>query len=213
MADEVAIWNRRYANPQHNERIAAEPWSGTWRAVADGVPRGRALDLGCGLGFDTEHLLALGFSVTAVDFSEAAVEASRVRNPNACHVVADIRELPDDLGDPFHLILANLSLHYFERADTEAIFGKIPGWLSTQGIFLFRLNAEDEAGAPADISSWKLVTVGGVRKQFFDQEKILGLLENRFDLLRIEKRASDRFGARKSLYEVAARKARVAGCA
>lgn len=125
MSDEVAIRNRRYANPRHNERIVAESWSGFWQAVADGVPRGRALDLGCGLGCDTEHLLALGFSVTL-------------------------------------------------------------------------LNAENEAAAPAGSSSGALVTVGGVRKQFFQQEKIPVLLRDRFELLRVE---------------VTARKARVAGCA
>jgi len=205
-SDDVAIWNRRYSEAGHNARVSSDPWSAAWETAVTGLPRGRALDLGCGLGFDTERLLVMGFEVVAVDFSAEAVALSRQRSPQARYLVADIRQLPEDMGGPFELVVANLSLHYFERSDTEAVFHRIFDLLSPAGVFLFRLNAEDEVGAPADPSSWKLVKVAGVWKQFFDLRKIHGLLRGRFEVLGLEKWTSERFGARKSLYEGTVRK-------
>ena len=49
-------------------------------AVRRHVPAGAAiLDLGCGPGTDEETLAALGFSVTAIDWSPAMVEETRAR--------------------------------------------------------------------------------------------------------------------------------------
>jgi len=205
-SDDVATWNRRYSEAGRNARVSSDPWSATWEAAVTGLPRACALDLGCGLGFDTERLLAMGFEVVAVDFSAEAVARSRQRSPQARYLVADIRQLPEDMRGPFELVVANLSLHYFERSDTEAIFRRIFDLLSPAGVFLFRLNAEDEVGAPEDPSSWQLVKVGGVWKQFFDLRKIVGLLKDKFEVLGLEKWTSERFGARKSLYEGTVRK-------
>lgn len=46
-------------------------------AFARGLPGKRLLDLGCGLGRDAHHFARLGFEVTAVDYSEAMIEAAR----------------------------------------------------------------------------------------------------------------------------------------
>ena len=203
---DTEIWQRRYSDPRHNHRLSREPWSNAWRSAIAGLTPGRALDLGCGPGFDTEELLSRGFAVTAVDISGAAVDLSLRRNPSARHLVADVRRLPRDVAGPFRVVIANLSLHYFGQAETYAVFAAIAGLLAPGGRFLFRVNAEDEYGAPADASSWDLVEVGGVKKQFFDERKIRGLLLGHLDILSLEKRETGRFGARKSLYEVVAGK-------
>lgn len=53
------IWSGRV-----NDQLAAE---------VDGLPPGRALDLGCGEGGDAIHLARLGWQVTAVDVSPTAL--------------------------------------------------------------------------------------------------------------------------------------------
>jgi ubiquinone/menaquinone biosynthesis C-methylase UbiE len=51
-----------------------------WHAVDAFVPRGsHVIDLGCGPGCDAEHLAALGYRVTAIDWSRGMVEQARRR--------------------------------------------------------------------------------------------------------------------------------------
>lgn len=67
-------WNRRYAQAElvwsvePNRFLVAE---------VEGLPPGRALDLACGEGRNALWLAALGWRVTAVDFSETALAKAR----------------------------------------------------------------------------------------------------------------------------------------
>jgi SAM-dependent methyltransferase len=196
----VEIWDKRYATEDRENRIKYERWLDRWIELL-GDRKGRALDLGCGPGFDTSLLLGLGFDVTALDFSKTAIAISQQRNPLATHHVADIRKLDEIVNGEFPVIVANLSLHYFNRVETEAIFATIMRHLSPGGFFAFRLNAYDEHGAPSDRSSWDMISVDGVAKQFFDERKITHLLGPTMEIVSIEKRTTDRFGRRKSLFE------------
>lgn len=69
------IWNRRYAASElvwgegPNQFLAAE--------LEDTKPRGRALDLACGEGRNAIWLASRGWRVTAVDFSDVAIERGR----------------------------------------------------------------------------------------------------------------------------------------
>jgi SAM-dependent methyltransferase len=201
----VEIWNRRYATEDREHRIKYERWLDRWAELL-ATRKGRALDLGCGPGFDTTFLLDLGFDVSSLDFSKIAVAISEQKNPRATHLVADMRHLSDVVSGEFAAVVANLSLHYLTRAETEAAFSTIARILSAGGLFAFRVNAYDEHGAPPDRNSWDLVTVDGVPKQFFDEQKIMHLLSQTLELVSIDKRTTDRFGRRKSLYEVIALK-------
>jgi len=201
----VERWNRRYATEDREHRIKYERWLDRWTELL-ATRKGRALDLGCGPGFDTTFLLDLGFEVTALDFSKTAVAISKQRNHQARHITADMRHLCDVVTGEFSAVVANLSLHYLTRAETEAAFVTIAGLLTTGGLFAFRVNAYDESGAPPDRDSWDLVTVDGVPKQFFDERKIAHLLGQTLEPVSIEKRTTDRFGRKKSLFEVIALK-------
>jgi SAM-dependent methyltransferase len=68
-------WNNRYAAQEllwgaEPNRFLAEEFHSV-------PPRGRALDLGCGEGRNAIWLAKLGWVVTAVDYSEVAVERAR----------------------------------------------------------------------------------------------------------------------------------------
>lgn len=186
-----------------------EPWLDRVRTYFPATAR-RVLDLGCGAGFDTQVLLAAGYEVDAVDFSPVALELSRQMNPRARHFEMDLAHLPGVPGGSYDVVIANLSLHYFERAVTERIAKNIFTLLRTGGLFIMRVNASDDTafGAPATRSAatWESVLVDGVPKQFFDRTKIEALLASHAEILSCEKRISNRFGREKSLYEVVARK-------
>jgi 2-polyprenyl-3-methyl-5-hydroxy-6-metoxy-1,4-benzoquinol methylase len=82
-------WNRRYAETD-------SVWSLTPNrflvAEARGLRPGRALDLACGEGRNAIWLAELGWTVTAVDFSDVAVEKARRRAADA-GVEVDFRAL------------------------------------------------------------------------------------------------------------------------
>jgi SAM-dependent methyltransferase len=207
MSPATAIWNQRYAKPAEVLRHAQyEPWLDRWQPVIAGRP-GRALDLGCGPGWDTEVLRRWGFQVTALDVSRAAIELSKARNPGAIHVVADLRDL-GCLSGGFDLVVASLSLHYFNQEETSTIFNAIHGQLLPGGFFVFRVNAFDdvESGAPDESSAWECVSVGGIVKQFFTREKIAEALGGRYRVLSEEKLETWRYGHRKTFFEVIAKK-------
>ncbi|HET8969743.1 MAG TPA: class I SAM-dependent methyltransferase [Candidatus Nanopelagicales bacterium] len=77
MDDTTAFWEDLYTSRAEGGNI----WSGNANAplvsAVEGLPPGRALDLGCGEGGDAVHLARLGWQVTAVDVSPTALARTR----------------------------------------------------------------------------------------------------------------------------------------
>jgi SAM-dependent methyltransferase len=198
--------NTGVANPQPGAGLPAhEPWLERWRQRLGPPPR-RALDLGCGAGDDTRMLAAWGHTVTAVDCSASAVAASAARTPGATHQVLDMRDLPGLIPPGFEIIVASLSLHYFDEADTRRMFAMVRDLLAPGGVFVFRVNAEDDVhfGATGSHSSWAVAEHNGRTKQFFTESKIRELLAGWAEIEHLERRITHRFGPPKSLFEVVA---------
>jgi SAM-dependent methyltransferase len=78
------------------------------RFVARHTGRGRVLVPGCGTGYEVRELALAGFDVTAIDFSEAALEAAR----RELGPLARLARLADFFG--FESILRPLTI--YERA-------------------------------------------------------------------------------------------------
>ncbi|HTL37044.1 MAG TPA: flavoprotein [Kofleriaceae bacterium] len=80
-------------------------------ALAEHAPRGRLLDLGCGLGQVARHAARAGYRVVATDLSESALAFAREAAPDD-----DIVWLRDDacasgLAGPFDVIVDRATLH------------------------------------------------------------------------------------------------------
>jgi SAM-dependent methyltransferase len=96
---------------------------------------GRVLELGCGAGRATGHLIDVADHVTGLDISVAMVEHCRVRYPQATFGVADIRDLSALEGGSFDAVLALANvidvLGHEERARVLAGLGRLlaPGAL------------------------------------------------------------------------------------
>jgi SAM-dependent methyltransferase len=119
--------------------------------------------------------------------------------------VIDLRKI-EDLAGGFDVVVAGLSLHYFRRKDTISVFQHVHRLLNRDGILAFRVNAFDDAefGAPAEAGSWKRVSVDGVKKQFFTVEKLDTVLRGHWRIHSQEKLVTNRYGHRKSIFEVIA---------
>ena len=112
-------------------------------------PKGPALDLGCGSGFQSVALARLGFEVTAVDFSERLLQ-ELTQHTGALPITAmqgDLRELgqfPDESSQVV-VSMGDTLTHLPARADIPALFRAVKRILKPGGkvIISFRdLNEE-----------------------------------------------------------------------
>jgi SAM-dependent methyltransferase len=121
-------WDRRYAAADRVWSAAPNPWVastiGAWFT-------GRALDLGAGEGRHSVWLAALGWQVTAVDFSATGIERGR-RGADEVGVevdwvVADVRTWAPPAGETFDLVLvAYLHLN-------DDVLERVRDWLAPGG--------------------------------------------------------------------------------
>ena len=98
-------WNARYASGEYAARTYPSPLLAAW---LDRLPRGRALDVACGLGRNAIHLAVNGYAVDAMDISAAALAGARERAEAAGVMVNWIEtdlERPDVARDTYDVIV------------------------------------------------------------------------------------------------------------
>jgi SAM-dependent methyltransferase len=71
---DAADWDARYAD---SELVWSRGPNASVEAECSGLPPGRAVDLACGEGRNAIWLASLGWDVTAVDFSQVALDKGR----------------------------------------------------------------------------------------------------------------------------------------
>ena len=162
------------------------------------------LDLGCGGGNDTLWLISKGRKVIACDQSETAVD-SIIRNfPEVyeaqCFNMLDGFPFEED---SFDVIIADLCLHYFSKADTLVVAEEIRRILIPGGHMIFRVNSINDvnygAGQGREIEHHVYETKAGTLKRFFDEEDICSLFRS-FEIEYLNEEAMDRYGAEKRLF-------------
>ena len=145
-------WDRRYAAVENlwsakpNRFLAAE--------VADLEP-GRALDLACGEGQNAIWLATRGWTVTAVDYSEVAIEKARGRAARDSVVVgfrcADLVEYEPEPA-AFDLVVV-LYLH-IPADERRGVLERAAAALAPGGTFVLvghdLLNLTEGVGGPSD---------------------------------------------------------------
>ena len=158
------------------------PWLARFDAVLR--PGLRALELGCGLGHDAGELSAFGLAVCALDCEQARVARAHEEAPSAMLLVADLARTLPFSGEVFDLVVASLSLHYFDQATTSRIVAEIARVLRPEGRLLCRVNAVGDVlhgygqGAAREP---ELFEVGpGRTKRFFTPESLTAFLQPGF---------------------------------
>jgi SAM-dependent methyltransferase len=142
-------WDSRYAGSDRVWSAAPNAWVaatiGSWFT-------GRALDLGAGEGRHSVWLAALGWQVTAVDFSATGIERGRSGagevGVEVDWVVSDVRTWEPPEGVTFDLILAAY-LHL-----TDDVLSRARDWLAPGGVLVLighsLRNLTDGVGGPSD---------------------------------------------------------------
>jgi len=140
------------------------------------------LDLGCGSGNDTLYLTERGFKVIACDYSEVALEQIQQQIKDVKTKLVDISQPLPFENMSFDLIIADLSLHYFDEQTTFKIMEEIKRILKPNGNLLARVNSTADlnygAGQGEKIEN-NFYFVDGYNKRFFtieDAEKFFSII-------------------------------------
>ena len=139
------------------DRGTAHPLLTAWTA-AQGV-RGegrRALVIGAGLGFDAEHLAALGFATTAFDVAPTAVAMARERFPGSAvdYRVADLLDLPREWARAFDLVVEIITVQALPEELRAPATAAIAGTVAPGGTLFVVSGIRD--GAPQPGPPWPL---------------------------------------------------------
>ena len=161
------------------------------------------LELGCGSGRDTALLTTAGFHVIALDQSTEALATARARAPLAEFYCQDIRAPFPSAARNLGVVLASLSLHYFEWIETLRLVRRIAETLDPGGILVCCVNAVDDhsygaSGHPEIEPNY--FSVDGQAKRFFDESALDQLFAD-WTILSREHHVIDRYAAPKAVWE------------
>jgi SAM-dependent methyltransferase len=115
-------------------------------AITHFPPESTILDLGAGLGQDSQFFAAHGYHVVSSDLEPLALQQAEEKvtediRGNIVFQAVDLRKpLPFD-GETFEVVYAHLSLHYFDHRTTKRIFSEIRRVLKPGGVLAFLVHS------------------------------------------------------------------------
>ena len=139
------------------------------------------LDLGCGIGIDTLHLVEDGHKVVACDFSQEALNKVQENIPEAKTLKFNMKDSLPFSNESFELVIANKSIHYFSEEETKTIISELYRILKPGGKFAFVVNSTNDSNFGAGqgvILEDNFYEVRGTTKRFFDKEDLNKFLDN-----------------------------------
>ncbi|MGG3280084.1 class I SAM-dependent methyltransferase [Paenibacillus solani] len=165
------------------------------------------IDLGCGIGNNSRYLFERGLQPIACDISEEALMKLKGFIPNINTRCFDMSDgLPFE-SETVKIIIADLSLHYFDEHTTRSIINDIHRVLKDDGVLLCRLNSVNEIiniGETKETQEVYLMESEGIYRRFFDQSQINRFFSNvMWDCIHNEEYEITRYTNKKVLWEIA----------
>ena len=207
-ARSLAYWEQIFAG-NREQKIQTDDWLDDFDGIIQACST-PVLDLGCGFGNDTLALMQKGKRVIACDQSENALSNLRRNIPDVYGTkrVNMLDGLPF-ADQSFEIVIADLCLHYFTKADTLRILGEIRRVLVPGGHLFVRVNSVNDvnygAGQGEEIEHHLYLNENGCLKRFCDEADIRGLFSAvEIEYLREERMT--RYAADKYLYRAVMRK-------
>ena len=148
--------------------------------------RGKALDVGCGLGDNAAYLAQNGYEVTGIDLSPSAIEWAKKRFADAPVTFrqVDLFDVPDDLIGQFDLVHETYTIQASPAKLRPGLFKAIAALVANKGRLLVISRSRPEDVVP-DGPPWELA------KSELDEFLKLGFVETsvtEFDEVRPEGR-------------------------
>lgn len=173
----INIWDinmKKDIEKLNNRLIVYDNWLNKFDDFIKNVDS-RIVDLGCGIGNDTLYLRNMGKEVLSCDFSKMALETLKKAIPDAVTMNFDMTDDFPIAKESTGLVIANLSLHYFDERTTFEILGKIRKILRHNGVLILRVNSINDGNYGADslieIEHHFYKTLN-IKKRFFDENDI-----------------------------------------
>lgn len=147
---DAAFWDERYAqrdaswDPDPNPHV---------EAVAKDLPPGSALDVGCGEGSDAVWLATRGWSVTAVDISQVALDRGRAHDPTG-RVTWQQADLLAWTPAEASFDLVSSQFMHFGAADRTALFRKLAAAVRPGGTLL--VVSHHPSDLEANVGRWPM---------------------------------------------------------
>ena len=211
--DEVIKNSKEYWNGVHKsysrDEIKYDDWLDRFENIVTSC-KTPILDLGCGSGNNTLYLINKNKKVVAADLSSNAIENIKKNFPEIsdakCFNMLDGMPFEDNY---FEVIIADLSLHYFKKEDTEKVINELKRILTTNGHLIIRVNSINDvnhgAGQGLEIEKHLFQTQDGRLKRFFDEEDIREFFKD-FKIIYLNEEIMTRYKLEKRLYRVCIQK-------
>lgn len=111
------------------------------------LPRGRAIDIGCGTGTNARYLASRGYDVVGVDLSGLAIERAATAMDPADGSV-ELRQLDfladEPLGGPYDLAFDRGCFHVFDDPGEQRCFAeRVAGCLAADGLWVSLLGSTE----------------------------------------------------------------------
>jgi SAM-dependent methyltransferase len=142
-----SVWSDLHQNYKEQDWID-KPSIFAEQAIHYFPEHGKVLELGAGQAQDGCYFAEQGFTVTATDLEDSALELAKIKAEAKSVQIelqnVDLRnELPFDSGT-FDVVYAHLSLHYFDHETTLRLFGEIQRVLKAGGVLAFLANSVND---------------------------------------------------------------------
>lgn len=202
------FWNNLFIKYE-NDKIVYDDWLNDFDDIIMKTNK-PILDLGCGRGNNIKYLLEKNKKVIALDLSPIAINNIKKNFPKVyktiCHNMLDT--LPFD-DESFEVIIADLSLHYFKKEDTERIIKDLKRILCNNGYLLVRLNSIKDtnsgAGKGVEVEKHLYQVNNNELKRFFDEEDIREFFKE-FCIVDLREYFMNRYDLEKKPYRVCLKK-------
>lgn len=165
----VSMWDnwskKRYSIPVY------DLWLDEHRDILEKNKDTEILDLGCGIGADTLYLIERGYNVLSCDFSNEALKSIEDNISNSKTLYLNMMEKFPFEDGTYSLIIADLSLHYFDNDTTIYIMNEIKRILKNGGILLSRVASVNDFNFGAGMGEQlekNYYFEGAYTKRFFD---------------------------------------------
>lgn len=150
-------------------------WLDEYKNILQENKDNEILDLGCGIWADTLYLLERGYDVLSCDFSIEALKSIENNIPNSKTLYMDMMKRFPIVDKKYSLIIADLSLHYFNNETTIHIMKEIKRILKDGGVLLARVALVNDFNFGADQGEKQennYYFEGVYTKRFFDLEDV-----------------------------------------
>ena len=167
------------------------------------------IELGCGRAYCSQYLMNNGFkNIIACDFSEEVLRIVNNELPTLKTRLFDMSKGLPFKADSINIVIADLSLHYFDISTTKSIFEDIYRILKKDGYLIARVNSTNDNNHIPENSKTieeNFYYDGNIYKKFFKKEDF-DLLFTNFEVCNLEQRNMSRYEKPKILWEFCIKK-------